>query len=158
MNSFSALHGYDLKTRLHRLELYQIFAFCGHVFRVKFQLKKVTIVHMTGNKYGYQLHISVTFILCQHESVWRCLCSVQSLCVPFCAKCINRILQMHHQNPVVPPESAVHPENPICTNSVTPRELIKSACPLNIWIKIITKWISNIRIGQFHRYHLEFYE
>ena len=34
------------------------------------------------------------------------------------SKCTNRILQMHHQNPVVPPESGVHPQNPICTYSV----------------------------------------
>ena len=25
---------------------------------------------------------------------------------------------MHHQNPVVPPESGVHPQNPVCTYSV----------------------------------------
>ena len=25
---------------------------------------------------------------------------------------------MHHQNPVVPPESDVHPQNPVCTYSV----------------------------------------
>ena len=37
---------------------------------------------------------------------------------PFRPKCTNRIPQKHHQNPVVPPESGVHPQNPVCAYSV----------------------------------------
>ena len=36
----------------------------------------------------------------------------------FSPKCTNRILQMHQQNPVVPPESGVHQQNLVCTYSV----------------------------------------
>ena len=35
-----------------------------------------------------------------------------ALCV-FCAKCATRIQQMLHQNPMVPSESAVHPQTPV---------------------------------------------
>ena len=40
MNSFSALHEYDLKIWLHRRDLYKTLAFCGHVFTVSYLLKK----------------------------------------------------------------------------------------------------------------------
>ena len=80
--------------------------------------KKLTLRHMTENKCGYQMHIFVTSFSAQHASAWRCFCMVQPLRQPFRPKCTNRILQMHHQNPVVPPESDVHPQNPVCTYSV----------------------------------------
>ena len=73
---------------------------------------------MTENKCGYQMHIFVTSFSAQHAPAWRCFCMVQPLRQPFRPKCTNRILQMHHQNPVVPPESGVHPHNPVCTYSV----------------------------------------
>ena len=118
MNYFSALHKYDLKIRFHRRDLYQTSAFCGHVFTMKLLLKKLTLGHMTENKCGYQMHIFVTSFSAQHAPAWRCFCMVQPLCQPFRPKCTNRILQMHQQNPVVPPESGVHPQNPVCTYSV----------------------------------------
>ena len=74
--------------------------------------------HMAENKCGYQKHIFVTSLSSQHAPVWRCFCMVQPLRQPFRPKCTNRIMQMHHQNPVVPPESGVHPQNPVCTYSV----------------------------------------
>ena len=73
---------------------------------------------MTKNKCGYQMHIFVTSFSKQHAPVWRCFCMVQPLRQPFRPKCTNRILQMHQQNPVVPSESGVHPQNPVCTYSV----------------------------------------
>ena len=118
MNYFSALHKYDLEIRFHRRDLYQISAFCGHVFTMKLLLKKLTLGHMTENKCGYQMHIFVTSFSAQHAPAWRCFCMVQPLRQPFRPKCTNRILQMHQQNPVVPPESGVHPQNPVCTYSV----------------------------------------
>ena len=118
MNSFSALHKYDLEIRLNRRDLYQTSAFCGHVFTMKLLLKKITLGHMTENKCGYQMHIFVTSFSKPHAPVWRCFCMVQPLRQPFRPKCTNRILQMHHQNPVVPSESGVHPQNPVCTYSV----------------------------------------
>ena len=39
MNSFSALQEYDQENRLHRRDLYQTSAFCGHVFTMKLLLK-----------------------------------------------------------------------------------------------------------------------
>ena len=80
---------------------------------------KLTLGHMTENKCGYQMHIFVTSFSAQHAPAWRWFCMVQPLRQPFRPKCTNRILQMHHQNPVVPPESGVHPQNPVCTYSVT---------------------------------------
>ena len=77
-----------------------------------------TVGHMAENKSVYQMHIFVTSLSSQHAPVWRCFCMVQPLRQPFRPKCTNRILQMHHQNPVVPPESGVHPQNPVCTYSV----------------------------------------
>ena len=118
MNYFSALHKYDLEIRFHRRDLYQTSAFCGHVFTMKLLLKKLTLGHMTENKCGYQMHVFVTSFSAQHAPAWRCFCMVQPLRQPFRPKCTNRILQMHHQNPVVPPESGVHPQNPVCTYSV----------------------------------------
>ena len=118
MDSFSALHKYDLEIRLHRRDLYQTSAFCGHVFTMNLLLKNVTLGHMTENKCGNQMHIFVTSFSTQHAPVWRCFCMVQPLRQPFRPKCTTRILQMHHQNPVVPPESDVHSQNPVCTYSV----------------------------------------
>ena len=118
MNYFSALHKYDLEIRFHRRDLYQTSAFCGHVFTMKLLLKKLTLGQMTENKCGYQMHIFVTSFSAQHAPAWRCFCMVQPLRQPFRPKCTNRILQMHQQNPVVPPESGVHPQNPVCTYSV----------------------------------------
>ena len=83
--------------------------------------KKLTLGHMTENKCGYQMHIFVTSFSAQHAPASRYFCMVQPLRQPFRPKCTNRILQMHHQNPVVPPESGVHPQNPVCTYSVTTR-------------------------------------
>ena len=119
MNSFSALHKYDLEIRFNRRDLYQTSAFCGHVFTMKLLLKKITLGHMTENICGYQMHIFVTSFSKPHAPVRRCFCMVQPLRQPFRPKCTNRILQMHHQNPVVPSESGVHPQNPaVCTYSV----------------------------------------
>ena len=80
--------------------------------------KQITLGHMIENKCGYQMHIFVTLFSTQYALVWRCFCMVQPLRQPFRSKCTNRILQMHHQNPVVPPESGVHPQNPVCAYSV----------------------------------------
>ena len=80
--------------------------------------KKLTLGHVTENKCGYQMHIFVTSFSAQHAHAWRCFCMVQPLRQPFRPKCTNRILQMHHQNPVVPPESGAHQQNPVCTYSV----------------------------------------
>ena len=121
MNSFGALHKYDLEIQFNRRDLYQTSAFCGHVFTMKLLLKKITLGHMTKNKCGYQMHIFVTSFSKQHAPVWRCFCMVQPLRQPFRPKCTNRILQMHQQNPVVPSESGVHPQNPVCTYSVSIR-------------------------------------
>ena len=118
MNSFGALHKYDLEIQFNRRDLYQTSAFCGHVFTMKLLLKKITLGHMTKNKCGYQMHIFVTSFSKQHAPVCRCFCMVQPLRQPFRPKCTNRILQMHQQNPVVPSESGVHPQNPVCTYSV----------------------------------------
>ena len=118
MDSFSVLHKYDFEIRLHRRDLYQTSAFCGHVFSMNLLLKKVTLGDMTENKCGYQMHIFVTSFSAHHAPVWRCFCMVQPLRQPFRPKCTNKILQMHHQNPVVPPESGIHPQNPVCTYSV----------------------------------------
>ena len=118
MNSFGALHKYDLEIQFNRRDLYQTSAFCGHVFTMKLLLKKITLGHMTKNKCGYQMHIFVTSFSKQHAPVWRCFCMLQPLRQPFRPKCTNRILQMHQQNPVVPSESGVHPQNPVCTYSV----------------------------------------
>ena len=119
MDYFSALHEYDLEIRLHRRDLYQTSAFCGHVFTMKLLFWKIkTLGHMTENKCGYQMHIFVTSFSLQHVPVWRCCCMVQPLLQPFHPKCTHRILHVHHQNPVVPPESGVHPQTPICTYSV----------------------------------------
>ena len=41
MNSFSALHKYDLEIQFNRRDLYQTSAFCGHVFTMKLLLKKL---------------------------------------------------------------------------------------------------------------------
>ena len=63
MNSFGALHKYDLEIQFNRRDLYQTSAFCGHVFTMKLLLKKITLGHMTKNKCGYQMHIFVNLIL-----------------------------------------------------------------------------------------------
>ena len=80
--------------------------------------KNITIGHMTENKCGYQMHIFVSSFSTQHAPLWRCFCEVQPLRQPFRPICTTRILQMHHQNPVVPPESGVHPQKPLWTYSV----------------------------------------
>ena len=64
------------------------------------------------------MHIFVNSFSTKHAPVWRCFCMVQPLHQPFRPKCTNRVLQMHHQNPVVPSESGEHPQNPVCTYSV----------------------------------------
>ena len=93
--------------------------------------KKLTLGHMTENKCGYQMHIFVTSFSAQHAPAWRCFCMVQPLRQPFRPKCTNRILQMHHQNPVVPPESGAHPQNPVCTYSV---------CQSGPWGRAVDGW------------------
>ena len=62
MNSLSVLHEFDLKIPLHRCDLYQTLAFCGHVFTMKFKIhaEKLTLGPMTENKCGYKLCIFVT--------------------------------------------------------------------------------------------------
>ena len=97
MNYFCALHKYDIEIRFHRRDQYQTSAFCRHVFTMKLLLKKIILGHMTENKSGYQMHISVTSFSTQHAPVWRCFYMVQSLRQPFRPKCTNRILPMHHQ-------------------------------------------------------------
>ena len=126
MNSLGALHKYGLEIRFHRRDLYQTSAFCGHVFTMKLLLKKITLGHMAENKCGYQMDIFITSFSMQHAPVWRCFCMVQPLRQPFRPKCTNRILQMHQQNPVVPPESGVHPQNPVCTYNVNKNIVITS--------------------------------
>ena len=135
MNSFGALHKYDLEIQFNRHDLYQTSAFCGHVFTMKLLLKKITLGHMTKNKCGYQMHIFVTSFSKQHAPVWRCFCMVQPLRQPFRPKCTNRILQMHQQNPVVPSESGVHPQNPVCTYSVIYQWLSNAAQSLTLNVR-----------------------
>ena len=111
--------------------------------------KKLTLGHMTENKCGYQMHIFVTSFSAQHAPAWRCFCMVQPLRQPFRPKCTNRILQMHHQNPVVPPESGAHPQNPVCTysvNIVTKNSVIQREMMLNMQSNHVTK----INIGNSH--------
>ena len=72
--------------------------------------KIIILGRMTENKCGYQMHIFITPFSTQHAPMWLCFSMVQPLSQPFRPKCTNRILQMHHQNPVVPPESGVHPQ------------------------------------------------
>ena len=50
-------------------------------FNSEIPAEKMTLALMTENKCGYQMHISVTSLLWQHDPMWQCLCSVQSLCV-----------------------------------------------------------------------------
>ena len=95
--------------------------------------KKLTLGHMTENKCGYQMHIFVTSFSAQHAPAWRCFCMVQPLRQPFRPKCTNRILQMHHQNPVVPRESGVHPQNPVCTYSVDITHLYPTGAFPKVW-------------------------
>ena len=116
MDYFNALHEYDLEIRLLRGDLYLTSAFCGHVFTVKILLKnKNTWTHGRKKMWLPDAHLCYQS---QHTPLWWCFCMVQPLRQPFRPKCTNRILQMHHQNPVVPPESGVHPQNPVCTYSV----------------------------------------
>ena len=99
--------------------------------------------HMTENMCGYQMRIFVTSFLTQYAPMWRCFCMVQPLRQPFRPKCTNRILQMHRQNPVVPPESGVHPQNPVCTYSV------------KLWkLWIVSPEISNCGIHHSHHKHI----
>ena len=116
--------------------------------------KKLTLGHMTENKCGYQMHIFVTSFSAQHAPAWRCFCMVQPLRQPFRPKCTNRILQMHHQNPVVPPESGAHPQNPVCTYSVL--LLVKSwicvdwlDCSADLVFALIWYWFRNIDFMKF---------
>ena len=106
--------------------------------------KKITLRHMTENKCGYQMHIFVTSFSAQHASAWRCFCMVQPLRQPFRPKCTNRILQMHHQNPVVPSESDVHPQNPVCTYSVNMAiAVLSTICSSELsgnWIHFVGLW------------------
>ena len=76
---------------------------------------------MTENKCGYHVadaHLFFTSFWTQHAPVWRCFLHGAATLSAISAQMHPRILQMHHQNPVVPPESSVHPQNPICTYSV----------------------------------------
>ena len=103
-----------------------------------------TLRHMAENKCGYQMHIFVTSLSSQHAPVWQCFCMVQPLHQPFRPKCTNRILQMHHQNPVVPPECGVHPQNPVCTYSVLMVTVLKGL-QVGGWLN---QWTN--RWWQFH--------
>ena len=99
MNSFSALHKYDLEIRFNRRDLYQTSAFCGHVFTMKLLLKKITLGHMTENKCGYQMHIFVTSFSKPHAP-----CVAVLLHGAATSSAISP--QMHQQNPAdAPPES-----------------------------------------------------
>ena len=111
--------------------------------------KKLTLGHVTENKCGYQMHIFVTSFSAQHAHAWRCFCMVQPLRQPFRPKCTNRILQMHHQNPVVPPESGAHQQNPVCTYSVIMRFY-------SDWISIFSLvWpVLTIALVDCHKCHL----
>ena len=153
MNSFSALHKYDLEIRFNRRDLYQTSAFCGHVFTMKLLLKKITLGHMTENKCGYQMHIFVTSFSKPHAPVWRCFCMVQPLRQPFRPKCTNRILQMHHQNPVVPSESGVHPQNPVCTYSVEGNPVCMTSYE---GIPQITLWQPRAQFEQVYKFWRKF--
>ena len=120
INSFSALRKYDLEIRFHQCDPYQTSAFCGHVFTKKFLLKKITLGHMTENK----------------KQMWLPNAHICYLILNAAGPCVAVLLhgaatssaispQMHQQNPVdappesvVPPESGVHPQNPVCTCSV----------------------------------------
>ena len=104
MNYFGALHKYGLEILIHRRDLYQTSAFYGHVSQWN-SCWKITLGHMTKNKCGYQMYIFVTPRSQCSMPVWWCFCMVQPPRQPFRPKCTNRVLQMHQQNPVVPPES-----------------------------------------------------
>ena len=89
---------------------YQTFWILRTRFHIKIPAEKLKLDHLIENKCGYQLHIFVI------PFSWRCLFSVQPLWRLFCAKCTTtKILQVTHQNPVVPSGSAVHQQNPVCT-------------------------------------------
>ena len=99
MNSFSALHKYDLEIRFNRRDLYQTSAFCGHVFTMKLLLNKITLGHMTENKCGYQMHIFVTSF---SKAARPCV----AVLLHGAATSSAISPQMHQQNPAdAPPES-----------------------------------------------------
>ena len=118
INYSSALQEYDLEIRWHWRDMYQTSAFYGHVFTMKLLLKnkkkhldpwqKTNVVTRCPSLLPHS-HCSTppcggAFAWCNHL---------------FRFKFTNRILQKHHQNRVVPPESGVHPQNPVYTYSVT---------------------------------------
>ena len=120
MNSFSLLYEYDLEIGLHQRGLYQTQSFCRNVFKVKSQLKNTWhLKHLIENTCGYQLYIFVTsfFFFLEHAPI---VLSASAWTHHFHAKCTTRILQLAHQDLVVPAESAAHPhwQNPVYTYSV----------------------------------------
>ena len=86
---------------------------------------------------------SLPYFFMEHASARRCLFSVQSLDLPFRVKCIARILQVSHQNPVAPTEFAVHPQNHICTYSEELGHCYKNWLVVNWTLKNNIQWNLN---------------
>ena len=99
INSFSALHKYDLEIRFHRRDLYQTSTFCGHVFTMKFLLKKNnTGTHDRKQMWLPDAHLCYLILNAARPCVAVLLhgAATSSAISP----------QMHQQNPVdAPPES-----------------------------------------------------
>ena len=92
MNSFSALDKYDLDIRLHRRDLYQTSAFCGHVFTMKLLLKKYnTWTHDRKQMWLPDAHICYLILnaVCPCLAVLSHGAATSSAISP----------QMHQQNP-----------------------------------------------------------
>ena len=99
INYFSALHEYDLEIRLHRRDLYQTSAFCGHVFTGKILLEnKNTWTHDRKQTWLPDAH------LCYVTLIAACPCVAVLLHGATTSSAMSP--QMHHQNPAdAPPES-----------------------------------------------------
>ena len=85
-----------------------------------------------------------------HHNIFRRKTMNASTPIFFHTKCTTRILQMHHQNPVVPPESVVHPQNPVCTYVKT-QLLIHGNIVVECYVKEYGNVLSKVQCH--HRKH-----
>ena len=96
MNSFSSLHEYYLKIRLHRRDLYQTLAFCGQVFAVQFQLKKYdTCTHDRKQMWLSAAYLRYLFLVAARPCVAVFMLGAAALC--------TILRQVHQQNPADAP-------------------------------------------------------
>ena len=99
MNCLSALHEHDLEIPLHRRDLYQTSAFCGHVFTAKLLLKNEN----TWTHDRKQMWLPDAY-LCYLTLITACPCLAVLLHGATTSSAMSP--QMHHQNPAdAPPES-----------------------------------------------------